>query len=278
MKRLSRAWELKRERGRALLSRRARLWLLAGVSLAAIISVYALPPIPQDPAYHRFVDQRALLGIPNFLDVISNAAFFLVGIAGLFFLWQQSKSGSGSAFIERVERWPYVLLFLGVLLTCFGSAYYHLAPDNERLLWDRLPMTLSFMSFFAAIIAERISVKAGLRLLLPLILLGAGSVIYWHWSEVRGRGDLRPYVAVQFFPLLATPLIVLLFPPRYTKGVDIAVALGLYVLAKILEGFDREIFALGRIVSGHTLKHLAAAMAAYWFLRMLRLRLPAYGR
>ncbi len=274
MKHLGQAWELKRSR--ALLSRRARLWLLAGISLAAIISVYALPPIPQDPAYHRFIDQRALFGIPNFLDVISNAPFLLVGIAGLFFLWQQSNSGS--AFIERVERWPYVLLFLGVLLTCFGSAYYHLAPDNERLVWDRLPMTLSFMSFFAAIIVERISIKAGLQLLLPLILLGAGSVIYWHWSEVRGMGDLRPYVAVQFFPLLATPLIALLFPPRYSRGGDLVVVIGLYVLAKILEGFDEEIFALGRIVSGHTLKHLAAGIAAYWLLRMLRLRQPAYGR
>jgi hypothetical protein len=50
---------------------------------------------------------------------------------------------------------------------------------------------------------------------------------------------------------------------------------GFYVLAKILETGDRQIFALtGHTVSGHTLKHLAAAMAGYWMLRMLRRREP----
>ena len=46
--------------------------------------------------------------------------------------------------------------------------------------------------------------------------------------------------------------------------------LAFYGLAKLLETFDRQIFALdGGLVSGHTLKHLAAAMAGVWLVRMV---------
>ncbi|MFQ5863873.1 MAG: ceramidase domain-containing protein [bacterium] len=186
-----------------LMTQRTRLLVVGSITLAAVVAILALPPIPQSQTYHRFADQRTLLGIPNFLNVISNAPFFIVGLLGLFFLWRQRASDASGAFAERSEQWPYLLLFSGVALTCFGSVYYHLAPDNARLVWDRLPMSLIFMSFLAAIIVERISVKAGLLLLLPLVTVGIGSVIYWHWSELRGVGDLRLYIMVQFYPGLA---------------------------------------------------------------------------
>lgn len=258
----------------ALMTRRTRQLVIASITLSLSVAILALPPIPQNQAYHSFADQRTLFGIPNFLNVISNALLFLVGTLGLIFLRRQRASDAGRAFIESSELWPYVVLFLGVVLTCFGSVYYHLAPDNARLFWDRSPMTLVFMSFFAAIIAERISVKAGLLSLLPLVTVGIGSVIYWYLSELRGQGDLRPYIMVQFYPILAIPLMVFFFPSRYTRSIDIIGVLVFYAVAKVFELLDAKIFALGRIVSGHTLKHLIVAIAVYWILRMIRNRHP----
>ena len=240
-----------------------RVWIIVGIGLAAIVTVLFLPPIPQDPAYHDFADRRPFLGIPNALNVLSNAPFVLVGALGLAFVRRR-------AALE--ERTALLILFAGVGLTGFGSAYYHLAPGNVTLFWDRLPMTIVFMSLMAVIIAERISLTAGRRLLPILLLAGAGSVAYWLVGELSGAGDLRPYALVQFFPLVAIPLILLLFPPRYTRGADLLGALAWYALAKLFEALDAQIFAVGGIVSGHTLKHLASAVAMYWILRMVRTR------
>jgi len=274
MNRLSWILSINGERLHALMTQRTRLLLIASVTLLVIVVILALPPIPQSQLYHSFADHRTLFGIPNFLNVISNAPFFLVGTLGLFSLIQQRASDSGGVFIEKPERWPYAVLFLGVTLTCFGSGYYHLAPDNARLVWDRLPLTLVFMSFFAAIIAERISVKAGCLSLFPLVTIGIGSVIYWQLSERSGLGDLRLYIMVQFYPMLAIPLIALLFPSRYTRNTDLLGVMAFYAVAKVFELLDVKIFALSRLVSGHTLKHLFAAIATYWILRMLRNRHP----
>jgi hypothetical protein len=116
---------------------------------------------------------------------------------------------------------------------------------------------------------ERISVRAGLRWLPFLLVAGVASVIWWSWGESRGAGDLRAYGIVQFLPMLLIPLLLLLFPPRYTRTGDYIGALGWYILAKIAEAADEFIFSLGGLVSGHTLKHLLAAAAFYWLLRML---------
>ncbi len=254
--------------------RRTRLWILAAFTLLTILILFLLPRISQNPAYHQFADQRAVFGIPNCWNVISNAPFLLVGTLALVFLFRRADSGEKAAFINPSERWPYAVFFLGVGLTSIGSAYYHFAPGNDTLIWDRLPMTIAFVSFLAAVVAERINVKAGIWLLGPLILIGISSVVYWNFTEMHGRGDLRPYGYVQAYPLLGVPLIILLFPASYTRTVDLLAVGGIYILAKLFELLDRPIFNAGHLVSGHTLKHLTAALSAYWALRMLRLRIP----
>ena len=238
--------------------------IVLGVAALCALGLAMARPIPQPLAYHHFADQRQLWGIPNFADTASNLPFLFVGVWGIVVILRGRVR-----FIDRRERWPYLIFFVGVALTCIGSSYYHLAPDNDRLVWDRLPMTIGFMSLLAAIIAERIDLKAGVTLLVPLLLLGVASVWYWHLSEQWGRGDLRVYAFVQFFPALGIPLMMWLFPPRYTRSLDLLPAVGFYVLAKVLEAADKRIYALGEIVSGHTLKHLAAVAAAWWILRML---------
>jgi hypothetical protein len=246
--------------------------LLTPAVIIAIIAVL-LPPIPQPLSYHQFADQRAWLGIPNFGDVVSNLPFAIVGICGLIFLLRPSAQNRFADLRERwfYIRWIYMLMFAGLLLTAFGSAYYHLAPGNARLVWDRLPIMIVFMALVDAVIAERVSVKVGLWLLPALLAIGIGSVLQWRASELHAHGDLRFYAAVQVYAIVVL-LLALLLPPKYTRGSDFAVVVGLYILAKILETFDRQVFAVGHIVSGHTLKHLAAAAASYWILRMLEER------
>jgi hypothetical protein len=213
-----------------------------------------------------------LWGVPNFGDVASNAAFAVVGVWGLVWLLRLSPEEIALRFADARERWFYMVIFAGLVLTAWGSSYYHLHPDNARLVWDRLPMTIVFMSLVAALVAERISLKAGLWSWPVLLLVGTGSVAQWYVSELNGAGDLRFYATVQAYSVLFL-LLALMLPPRYTHGWCLAVVAAFYALAKVLETFDRQVFEmLGRVVSGHTLKHLAAAYAGYWILVMVKRR------
>jgi len=253
-----------------------RVWILLAAVAAAIVGVFHFPAIPQSEAYHNFADQRPLLGIANCLNVISNAPFLFIGLAGIGFALRGTRAGENLSPDAR-ERWPWFAFFVGVALTAFGSAWYHHRPNDHTLVWDRIPMTIGFMALVAAVVAERISVRAGLRLLLPLIALGVGSVIYWDVTQASGHGDLRPYALAQFGSLLVLVLLFALFPARYTRSWDFVAALAFYGLAKIFEAADKLVFAAGHIVSGHTVKHLFAALSTYWILRMLRLRVPIGG-
>jgi len=241
-----------------------RAWYFAAFTLLAIAAAVLLPAVPQPAEYHRFADDRPMLGIANFLDVASNAAFLLAGLAGL---WATLRPGT--AFASPRERWPYALFFAGLLLTAAGSAYYHLWPDNETLFWDRLPMTVAFMSLIASQVVDRLSVRTGLALLLPMLVLGIVSVVYWRVTERAGAGNVVPYAVLQAYAVVAVAWLAILHPSRYTHGGAIYAVFAAYVLAKVLEHFDHELYALGRVVSGHTLKHVAAAVAGFVVCWML---------
>ena len=225
--------------------------------------------IAQDQTYHRFADGRAFFGIENAAHTLSSVAFLIVGVLGLIFLWRERAAGGSRRFVVPEEMRAYWALFAAVALTGLGSAYYHFAPDDARLMWDRLPMSFAFTALLAATVAERIRLTLGLGMLVPLLFFGGGSVVYWRWT-----GDLLPYAAVQYGSIAAILAIVMLFRSRYTQGSDIFGVLAIYAAAKGAEALDARIYALGQIVSGHTLKHLLAAAAVCWLLRMLRLRRP----
>jgi hypothetical protein len=256
------------------MSDRRRLWMLGILSVGMLLLAALVPPIPQPLEYHQFADQRVYFGIPNFFNVVSNGAFLLVGMAGLGFLLRSGGGHAANAFVAPPERWPYQVLFLNVGMVCIGSAYYHLAPDNERLMWDRLPIAMGIMALLAATLSERVSPKVGLRLLPVLIAIGVGSVMHWHWSELRGAGNLNFYIIVQFYSILLIILLGIYFRSRYTRGADIYIALAFYAFGKLAEIADRAIYDLGQVISGHTVKHLLAAGAIYWVVRMLRKRRP----
>jgi hypothetical protein len=248
-------------------------WALVVLTVAVVLAACLAPRAAQPLSYHNFADHRPWLGIPNFGDVASNLAFLVFGVWGLVYLFGLTAPEVRECFVDPRERWFYLAVFAGMILTGLGSAYYHGAPDNDRLVWDRLPMTLVFMSLVAAMIAERISVRTALWLWPGLLSIGIFSVLQWHWSEQAGRGDLRFYAAVQVYAVLVLVLMLFL-PARYTRSSDLGVVVGFYVLAKLLETFDKQVYALGYVLSGHTLKHIAAGLAGYWILNMIQKRRP----
>jgi hypothetical protein len=238
-----------------------RLLLVAGLVLGSLALLLCVPPIAQDPEYHRFADQRTMFGVANFLNVASNLPFLLVGVVGL----RATIRPAGGEM-----RIAWLVLFAAIALVSVGSSYYHLAPTDGTLVWDRLPMSVGFMSLFAALVGEYIGPRLGRAILAPAVLAGIGSVAYWRIS-----GDLRPYVWVQFMPLLALPAILLLFKPRYSHQWLLLASLAGYVLAKLCERFDRPIDALlGHAVSGHSIKHVLSALGCLCLVVLIRRRHP----
>ncbi len=243
--------------------REAKTWLLVLICVLAAFGLCLAGRIPQDPAYHQFADTRHIGGIDNAWNVVSNLPFLLVGTFGFWRYPRLAVPGTKSA---------YMLLCLGVLLVGFGSTYYHLAPSNASLLWDRLPMTIAFMALFSLLLDERVTNRFKHTSLWPLVALGVCSVLYWSWTQSQGRGDLRPYVLVQFLPIVLMPLVLWLFPARYLRSRLLLHAFAWYGLAKALEQFDHGVYQLTHVVGGHPLKHLVAALAVLCILRAVPLR------
>jgi hypothetical protein len=231
-----------------------RLSLLSVPLLAVAFFAFA-PPIAQDQNYQTFADQRTLYGVPNFWNVFSNAAFLVAALYGVAVLRARPF------FINPWERTAFGIFIAGAAMVGIGSAYYHLHPDDSRLFWDRLPMTVVFMALLATTVGERVSMQAGEELLLPLILAGVSSVVCWRLS-----GDLRFSAVIQFGSLLAVLLMLACLPPVYSASRFTWWMLGLYVVAKAAELLDRQI-AFITSTGGHPLKHLAAAAAAVIYIR-----------
>lgn len=242
-----------------------RLVPLGALLGVLIVGLLLWGPIEQPPSYHDFADARSLGLIPQAGNVLSNLPFVIIGAWGLGAAWRRRNEVTK----DRPRDIPIaVALFSGILLTGFGSAYYHWDPSDATLVWDRLPMSISFMALVAGILQDRLSERAGRRALAPLLLIGAGSVAYW-----AATGDLRPYVLVQFYPLIAIPLLWLQLPPLATGTRYLLLAFAGYLLAKLLEIIDAAVFSATLCaVSGHTLKHLAAAWASFELYRWWRER------
>jgi hypothetical protein len=242
---------------------RRKLWLLAAIILVTVVAALLVPPVPQNPEYHSFADQRTLFSMPNFWNVISNLPFVPVGIVGVLLLSRQSVPGGLAS-----QRAGYAVFFLGAVLIGLGSGYYHLQPTNYSLVWDRLPMTLAFMAFVAVIVGENIDETAGRRALLPLLALGVLSVGYWYYTELQGRGDLRLYALVQFLPMLLLPLTLWLFRSAFISNLWVWLAMLCYGAAKIVEAADLPVYeVLG--ISGHSIKHVLAALGVLAFYMAL---------
>lgn len=223
---------------------------LAAIALAAAL----LPPLAQPAGYHAFADQRSLAGIPNALDVLTNLPFALWGIAGLRRLTRLPR-----AAIHPGSRHAAQLFFAGLVATAAGSAWYHLAPDAAGLAVDRAGMAPAFAGLMALAAGDRVSARAA-AVLAPLAC-AAGWLAVAVWAATA---NVLPWAAFQYGGMLLVAAACLL--QRAPCGLAVAwpALLVLYALAKLLETQDAAVFALtGGWVSGHSLKHVVAALAAW---------------
>jgi len=241
-----------------------KIVIVLGIAIVSVGAVlYLIEPFPQDLAYHQFSDQREFFGVPSFFNVFSNLAFIIIGVYCLRSLVSHTHDTVG--FTPKSACY---IFFIGLMLTGFGSGYYHLSPTNQTLVWDRLPMAVAFMALFSFFLSEHINARMGSRILWPLLALGIFSVLYWIYTENQGAGDLRLYALVQFLPVLLIPLILILFPSGYYQKKYLWYIIGFYALAKVTEHYDYEIMGVLSI-SGHTLKHIFASLTGIVFLQII---------
>lgn len=238
-----------------------RFYISAAAIFLLIFLMVVTPSIPQSQDYHKFADRRNLFGVPNTLNVISIFPFLIVGVVGFVLCLH----GNCFGISLRGEVWGWLFFYIGVAATAFGSAYYHLKPDHARLVWDRLPATVAVISIMVIFVIERIDERMGTAFLFPLLMLSAFSIAYWRFFD-----DLRPYALLQLVPLIAIPAMSILLPTKYTHSVYWLWSAGFYFLAEIEEAADKKLYKWTHyIVSGHTLRHLSAAMVPILLTLML---------
>ena len=227
--------------------------ILLSISIIGISALFFIKPIAQNPNYHLFSDQRTILSVEHCWNVLSNIPFLIIGLLGMFFIIKNNQS----------IKLPInsLVFYLGIFLTAIGSGYYHHHPCDETLVWDRLPMSISFMAFFSIVIGDCICITSSKRILLPLILLGVISIIYWQMTKSRGHEDLRFYALIQFLPIILIPVILVLYKSSNQFIKTYWHILAVYVFAKIFEASDEFIYMHIRFISGHSLKHIAASIA-----------------
>jgi hypothetical protein len=232
--------------------------------LLAMAGAWLLPAYQQPAEYHDFADRRALLGIANAGDVLSNIAFALAGLYGLMQLQR------GRRLLGPAARASLYVFFAGLVLTALGSAYYHLDPNNATLVLDRLPMTIAFAGVFGAVVAERVSTRGGFAALAVMLAIGLASVVYWKYTD-----NVAPYAVVQFGGI-AGLVVLLVATPRGAEALPWWGLIAWYALSKVLEAGDAAIWhASSAAVAGHLLKHLAAAMGGVVIAHALRRPAPA---
>lgn len=226
----------------------ATLIILGVIMLIAVIIAY---PINQDLAYHDFSDDNIFLKVNNFWNVTSNLPFLIVGFLGVYNIKSIAQ-----------KKFQYLVFFSGVFLIGIGSSYYHYNPNNFTLIFDRLPMTVVFMSLISIVISEFVNCKIGSKLLIPILLFGLVSVLYWIFFN-----DLSLYVFIQFYPMLAIPIILICFKSKHTNTYGYWLLLIFYIIAKLCEYYDDEIFGVLKAISGHSLKHIISAVGLFVLFR-----------
>jgi len=234
----------------------ARRYLPQAITLALVAAALAYGPIAQLPGYHDFADHTTHFGIAHFADVLSNVGFALVALWGWIRLFPARDQ------TELKDGWAgYGLFLIALFLTAFGSSYYHLAPDNARLVWDRLPIVLACAGLLAGVRGDARKRRCD-GFVVALAVFAVTSVAWWHFTGQTGIGDLRPYLLLQALPIVLIPLWQWLYGLPRAERWAFASALLLYVIAKFAELYDHEIATALGMITGHTLKHLLATAAA----------------
>ena len=253
---------------RGPVTERQQAWELAGVALLLYVMLrLVFGPLPQWLSYHNFADTRQLGFVPRAGDVLTNLAILFSGVWGALLYRQVTVTSD--------DRPAYRLLVIAAILTAFGSAYYHWDPGNDRLVWDRLPMSLLLTAVLALVLADRVSPPFGREALLPFGLVAVGGVLLWAFTEAAGRGDLLLYLVMRIGATVAVLTLLILRPPRFTAAGWLWAAVAFDVAETICERLDWQIWELtGGIASGHNLKHIFSGAVIACLFGWLRQRRP----
>ncbi|XP_058781129.1 uncharacterized protein LOC131655251 [Vicia villosa] len=232
--------------------KRNRIWGATATFLCCMCFILFTPPIPRSLNHHRFADVRNLLGVPNTLNVMTNFPFLVVGVLGFVF----ALDGTFFNISSQGEVWSWVVFYSGMIGIAFGSAYYHLKPDNHRVIWDTLPMTVAFSSLMSCLVFERFGQRTGLCCLFALLVSAFLCVLH-----ERIYNDIRFCVMFQLILSLAIPAVAFMYRSKYTHSGYWFLATGIYVLAKIQGITDKKIFRVNNyFITGHSLEHLCLAL------------------
>jgi len=245
---------------------RRQAWALAAVALVlfALLRV-VLGPLPQLASYHDLADTRRLGPIARAGDVLTNLAILAAG------LWGATLGPRLRA--DADERLAWRALVAATIATALGSAWYHLAPSDATLVWDRLPMALVMASLLALVLADRVDARFAREALLPFGAVGVASVAWWAAS-----GDLTLYAVVRVGTGAAIVVLLILRPGR-TRGAGwLWSAVALDVAMTLVERYDRAVWmATGELASGHNVKHLLAGTVLACVFAWLTHRTPRPG-
>jgi hypothetical protein len=240
---------------------KSEISFLTGLIILILLAIF-LPSIEQNQNYHNFADQRVLFGVNNAFDTLSNLAFIMVGALGLVNFYNNQYIKISNSFSVILN-----LFFISIILTGLGSSFYHLSPNDFTLVFDRLAMSLVFASILAMLAYLKISSRFGLHTLAELLILAPLTVLIWKFN-----GNLTPYVVLQFGGIILVILTLLLTKTRM-QGPCFTSLIILYGAAKLVEFYDEKIFNLSQnLISGHTLKHLIAALAVIIFVSPLKVK------
>ncbi|XP_061374851.1 uncharacterized protein LOC133317067 [Gastrolobium bilobum] len=226
--------------------------ILGAALLCCMCFLLFTPRIPRSPKHHQFVDMRNLFGVPNTLNVMTNLPFLVVGVLGFVL----ALEGGFFNISSQGEVWGWVLFYAGIAGVAFGSAYYHLKPDDHRVLWDTLPMMVAFSSLLSSLVAERLGQRIGLCCMFALIVAALLCVVY-----ERIYNDIRLSMVFQLILPLAIPVIASVYRSKYTHSRYWFLSTGIYLLAKFEGVTDRKLYHVNNyIISGHSLEHLCLAL------------------
>jgi hypothetical protein len=242
---------------------RRQAWALAALAVAlALVVRVAVGPLPQWASYHDLADTRTLAGIPRAGDVLSNLAILAAG------LWGATLGPKLRA--DADERLAWRVLVAATIATALGSAWYHLAPSDATLVWDRLPMSLVMAALLALVLGDRVDARFAREALLPFGAVGVASVAWW-----AATGDLTLYAVVRVGTGAAIVVLLILRPGR-TRGAQwLWGAIALDVAMTLLERYDRAVWAAtGELASGHNVKHLLAGAVLACVFSWLTHRAP----
>ena len=234
--------------------------LFGGMAFLLTLAL-VLPGMAQPEHYHAFADQRGWGALPHAADVLSNLGFVIAGLAGLIVLWRADRYR-----LCATARTLCALFFAGLLCSGAGSTFYHWAPQDASLAWDRLGMSVAFAGLLGLAVQTRID-DISARITAAVMLLAA-PISVWVWSQTS---NVLPWVLVQAGGMVIILWLSFVAPRRHALPVELGWVIGLYAVAKLLEMSDSDVFEIsGHAISGHSLKHWVAAAAALPVLRALQ--------